>query len=1056
MKRSLSIFMTLFSAIGFAQQIPVEIQDPSVIGINKLPARTTIWPSPSLDEATNMKYNEACWLQSLNGKWLFHWSHDPQSRPVDFYKPGYPREGWNIIEVPSTMERQGFGTPIYTNSEYPFKVNPPYVMGEPDKRYTSFTERNLVGSYCKTFTVPDSWKDKQIILHLAGVSSAAFIWVNGEKVGYSQDSRLPGEFDITDYLYEGENLLAVEVYKYSDGSYLEDQDYWRLSGIFRDVFIRAVPKTTLWDIYAQPLLDLEKKEGKIRLHYTPANFTGKQAKCFSMAVSVISPVDRKQILQKDILLEPFAAGWGKEIILPEIDLGKILLWWDEKPQYYILQVELKQSKKVMEAYQLPVAFRRIDREGERILINGKPFKIRGVNRHEFSPGQGWVISEEEMIKDIQLMKQGNINFVRNSHYPTDPRWYQLCDQYGIMVMDEVNLETHGLSYHRKVLPADLPDWMAACADRMKRMIIRSRQHPSVLMWSLGNEAGYGDTFYQMREVTLVNDPEQRLIQYADMNIVADIDSQTYPTVEWLKLHLQGKATRKGEHGECTNEEQHGVYPSGKPFLLNEYCHAMGNSLGNISDYWNLFYESDMLIGGFIWDWIDQALWKDPKDPSSGFVYGGDFGDYPNNKNFCINGLIGADRIPHPHYYEMYKVYQPFAFQLIQKDPLVIEITNRLLATNLNECDLNIHLLAEGEIVDMAILSFDLPPMQTKQFTLPKGLTWNDSKEYLLNGYISLKKDALWAPAGHVIAWEQFPLTEKSERRHEIASSGQSILTNQETPNSYQVEGENFLVEINRLTGLLSSYQRNGIPIIIQSVGFNFWRALTDNDQGWKTEEKLGVWKKEATHYTLEEISILSSDPHQIKFQSRYLFNKTHSTASITHTIFSDGVVEVDFAMDIPQGNPDIPRIGLQFGINKKLQEIKWYGRGPHENYRDRKTGAAVGIYSSSVEDWITSYVRPQENANRCDVRWIRFGDESRFIRFSGIEGCFSASAWPYTQQTLEEAEHDFELKSAPYTVVNIDCAQMGVGGDCSWGLPVLDKYRLKAGKYQYSFKIDTF
>ena len=531
------VFLSLFiSLVCFSQQIPHEIQDASIIEKNKLPARMITWPSPSLDEAGRMKYNESCWLKSLNGEWLFRWSPDPQSRPVDFYKPESDRKGWSTIKVPSTMERQGFGTPIYTNFVYPFKPNPPFVMDEPDKQYTTFEERNPVGSYCRMFKIPDGWKGMRVILHLAGVSSATFVWINGESVGYSQDSRLPAEFDITPFLKKGENFLAIEAYKYCDGSYLEDQDYWRLSGIYRDVFIRAVPSVSLWDVYAQPVLDLENKQGKIGLKYTPVNFTSKEAKKLSLSMSIASS-DGTVLLNKNAIgLESIQAGWGNEVTLPAINLGRVRLWSDEKPNIYKLSLELKNGNKVIEAYQLPVAFRCISRSGKKLLLNGKHFKIRGVNRHEFSPDQGWTLTEEEMIKDIKLMKQGNVNFVRNSHYPADPRWYELCDIYGIMVMDEANVESHGLSYHKKVLPGDLSEWTEACVGRMKRMVIRSRQRPSVLLWSLGNEAGYGSAFEKMVEVTHDCDPEKRFIQYADMNKVADMDSQTYPTVDWLEKH----------------------------------------------------------------------------------------------------------------------------------------------------------------------------------------------------------------------------------------------------------------------------------------------------------------------------------------------------------------------------------------------------------------------------------------------------------------------------------------------------------------------------------------
>ena len=492
---------------------------------------------------------------------------------------------------------------------------------------------------------------------------------------------------------------------------------------------------------------------------------------------------------------------------------------------------MSKKGKTIEAYKLPVAFRKIEVDGNKILLNGKKFKIRGVNRHEFSPDQGWVISKEEMIKDLELMKQGNVNFIRNAHYPNDPRWYELCDQYGIMIMDEPNIESHGLSYLRKVLPADLPEWSKACIDRMQRMVIRDRQYPCVTMWSLGNEAGYGNAFVEMRKITHRYDPELRLIQYADMNRVADIDSQTYPTADWLRQHLKGKAVRKGERGESTSIEQHGKYPSGKPFLLSEYAHAQGNSLGDLIDYWELIYKHDMLIGGFIWDWVDQALWKDPSNPSAGYLYGGDFGDFPNDKNGCIDGLISADRIPHPHDYEMQKVYQPVAFRLIDSQPLTIDVTNRLLTTDLNKYDFKYQIQENGEITSEGILpEISVSPCSSRKITLPDHIRYDLKKESFLKISIQLREPEIWAKEGFTVAWEQFKLNDikPSITLAMPKASNPAILYESDT--LYAIKGDFFEVKFNRKNGMLSSYSINNKELIKAPVRFNFRRALTDNDR----------------------------------------------------------------------------------------------------------------------------------------------------------------------------------------------------------------------------------
>jgi beta-galactosidase len=796
--------------------------------------------------------------------------------------------------------------------------------------------------------------------------------------------------------------------------------------------------------------------GSIALHYSTANFSGRTAKNYSITVSVTSPSGKSVVDKKSFNLSSFVPGFNNELMLPEIDLGEVLLWYDDQPLQYTVWVELKQKNRVVEAYKLPVAFRKIEVSGNTLLLNGKKIKVRGVNRHEFSPDQGWTISREEMIRDLELMKQANVNFVRNAHYPNDPRWYELCDQYGMMVMDEANVESHGLSYHKRILPGDQPGWTAACVDRMKRMVIRSRQFPSVVMWSLGNEAGYGDAFVEMRKATHHSDPEKRLIQYADMNAVADMDSQTYPTIEWLKQHLQGKATRKGERGESTNEEQHGKYPSGKPFLLNEYAHAMGNSLGNFDDYWKLIYENDLLVGGFVWDWVDQALYKNPKNPAEGFVYGGDFGDYPNNNNFCINGLISADRVPHPHYYELQKVYQPVSFKLVSTRPLIIEIENRQMAANLNEYNFRYQLIADGYPVEAGLLNAaDIDPHTQKQITITEVKALDPTKECFLTVSFSLKEDRIWAKKGHVVAWEQFQLSSAENIDQAVSVKGVSTPESVETGTYYLLSNDRFSVKIDKSTGMISEYKVGNEVLIDGPVRFNFWRALTDNDIGWKVDQKMGVWKHEGEKYKLLSLLINETESNAIEIKSSYMFEATKSKLEIKSLIYPDGTIDVDYHLSIPEQAPDVPRVGLQFPINPEFQTIEWYGRGPHENYMDRKSGAAIGIYQSTLNDFIAPYVRPQENANRCDIRWIKFSSKGKqSLSFESARGeKFSASAWPYSQRGLEQATHDFELVKDSLVTVNIDCAQMGVGGDNSWGLPVNGPYLLKPGIYKFNFSI---
>jgi len=1055
-KKLFLFFYLLIPNLVFSQ-IPTEIEDVRVFGINKLPARTTVWPSASLDKAQKSTYDNNEWVKSLNGNWSFQWSPEPSKRPVDFYRTDYDISGWKTIPVPSTMERQGYGTAIYTNSTYPFKVDPPRVMGEPDKWYTAYKERNPVGSFRREFEVPANWKGKQILLHFAGASSAMFVWVNGQKVGYSEDSRLPADFDITNFLLPNKkNTLAVEVYKYSDGSYLEDQDYWRLSGIYRDVFLRAVPKTTLWDVYAQPDVDLKTDNGKVSLWVSPANFTKKAAKNLSVSLSVKSPSGAFILQQKEFKLPAFKKGFSPEMALQTIDLGKVQLWYCENPVQYKVLVELKQKGKVIEACELPVAFRKTEVKGNVILFNGKPLKIRGVNRHEFSPDQGWYITSEEMEKDIQLMKQANINFVRNAHYPADPRWYALCDRYGMMVMDEANVESHGLSYHKRILPGDQPDWTVVCVDRMKRMVVRNRQFPSVVMWSLGNEAGYGTAFMEMYKLTKATDPEKRLVQYADMNLAADMDSQTYPSLFWLLEHVQNKAKRKGEQGQSSNEEQHGKYPSGKPFVMNEYAHAMGNSLGNFQDYWDVIYAYPQLAGGFVWDWVNQSMYKDLPNGKKGHLYGGDFGDQPNNGNFMINGLIASDRTKNPHFEELRKVYQPVAIRLIDKENIEIEIKNYELTGNLNNYVFSYEVLENGEPASSGILPVaDVKSLETKRFSFKNQIRFDANKEVFISFKFTLGENTLWAEKGYTVAWEQFKFTDKRNLGFTLDNTIKSKPAIQSDSTFLQIKINNTSLKINKKSGLLAEYNVNGKDLITNEMRFNFWRALTDNDKGWKAQDKLKVWKTEAQNYEVKSFDFKPATGCQLNFNALILFKGTKTSATLNYSIFADGTLKMEVEFNIPEKTPAVPRLGLQVEVDSAYNHISWYGRGPHENYLDRKTSAAFGSYKSTVAQWITPYVRPQENANRTELRWLKLENKAGngINIIADTTSTFSASAWPYTQQTLENTKHDFELINHKNTTLNIDCIQMGVGGDNSWGMPVHDQYMIYPAKYRFGFYI---
>jgi len=1032
--------MALTSPLVVAQErVPKEIEDPAITQIGKLPPRGSAWSHPDAERAKTSRYGESPWVKSLNGRWRFHWSPRPEQRPLKFYEQHLETRDWAEIPVPSTWEREGYGTPLYVNIKYPFHVDPPRVMGDPDESYTSFRDRNPVGSYVREFELPEDWQGMRILLHFGGVRSAMFAWINGRQVGYSQGSRLPAEFDVTEFVNRGVNRLAVEVYKFSDASYLEDQDFWRLSGIYRDVFLVAMPADGVWDVYAQPEIDLATGTGRVKLHVTPMP-------------------EAKPDLELSLL-----DGTGNELAVGDdsIEVNDVDLWYPERPVLYTALVKVFSKGKPRQVFRLPVGFRKLEVAGKELLLNGRPLKIRGVNRHEFDPDTGYVMTTELMRRDLELMKQANVNFVRTAHYPNDPRWYSLCDELGMLVMDEANVESHGLSYHKRVLPGDQPDWSTAVVERMRRMVVRDRQHPSVVMWSLGNEAGYGTAFLAMRDACRSADPELRLIQYADMNLAGDVDSQTYPSLIWLKQHLQGKAKRKSERGKPSSEEQHGPYPSGRPFVMNEYAHAMGNSIGNLADYWDLIYSEPMLSGGFIWDWVDQALYRDRTDSTRGFVYGGDFGDVPNDDNFCVNGVIGANRVPHPHYFEVQRVYQPVHFDGGKVTDGILRLTNRHLALDLSECQLHYEVCCEGEVVEQGQLPpFVVAPGTTKEIDVPTVTALarrsaRANQEVMITFQLKLIEDAAWAKSGHVVAWEQIPWPYKGSTPPPFPTGD---VTSDKSEDGITVKGEGFSVRVSSRTGLPDSLVIDGQELLVQPMRWNFWRALTDNDEGWKVEKKLGAWQDAGNKAMVKSVGLTMDKDSRPVIDAVVTIPNPKARIQVQHTVAAGGWLKTETSFEVlsERWKPDLPRLGIQFAIPRSHGNVAWYGRGPHENYWDRRTSASIGRHESTVSQWVTPYVRPQENGNRCDVRWLRITDEQGSgLQVNAQPGSpLSVSAWPYSMDDLALVKHNFELPERDFITVNLDHLQMGVGGDNSWGLPVNEPYRIKADRvYRWSFTL---
>lgn len=1080
---------------------PPDWENPLVFGINKLPPRHPAWPHPNAVSALQGTFTESPWLKSLNGEWQFHWCPSLDQRPMDFFRPDYDDSDWDRIPVPGCWELFGHGTPLYVNYTYPYTVAPPRVTEPPPSDWTAHDEPNPVGCYRLTFALPAAWAGQRVYLHLGAVSSAVYVWVNGQRVGYSQDSRLAAEFDITEFLQPGDNRLACEVYKLSDGTYLEDQDIWRLAGIVRDVFLFTRPTLHLWDIFVEQDLDLSRDTAALRLHYTVCNDDAAAADGIEVRVRLFAPggvpAPQDGSFLIDRLATPLGPGTTRDGSTDTAVLVQPLRWTHETPHLYTAIVELWQGATVVEALKLRLGIRKVEIRDSRFLLNGVQIKIRGMNRHDWHPRTGYVVDEDTLREDLRLMKQGNLNAVRASHYPNDPRWYELCDEWGMLVVDECNLESHGLSYHRCVLPGDLPEWEPAVVDRMRRMVLRDRQHPCVVMWSLGNEAGYGNALVAMATECRRLDSEKRPIQYADMNAPCDVDSQTYPTPQWLLEHLAGKAIRKGERGEATSLRQHGPYPSGRAFFMNEYSWCGGNSLGNYRDYWDVIEAHDLFIGGALWDWADKGLearlgldgralvlGRDSLVPlgqglpyPTFHAYGGDFGDVPNDGNFVLCGVLTTDRRPKPQYQEMKRVNQPVRVAAADLSRGLIALTNKHGFTDLREFDFRWAWQREGDTWAQGQLApIAAAPGTTVTVSVPVPPDRREEAEWLLNLRCCARKATPWWDAGFVVAAGQLPMPPEAgdgprqhrpgrPRRGEGGGSGGPALARpceapapewRESAASIDIGGRDFSVAVSRQTGMIVSLRYGGCDYLTQPFRLNFWRAPTTCDSGWKTEDLLARWRHAGREATVREWTVREADGCVVVGAGVEVGGDGKSAVALEYRIDGDGRIVVDYRLVTDPSLPELPRIGMQMTLNGEFRTIRWYGRGPHESYRDRQTSADIGCYAMGLEEFIFAYPVPQENGNRTGVRWITFTHAGgKGLRFTATGSPFEASAWPYAMADLEAARHPHELVWRDEVTVNIDCGQMGLGGDCGWGLKPHEIYRLFAGReYQYGFRIE--
>ncbi|MFX0165445.1 MAG: glycoside hydrolase family 2 TIM barrel-domain containing protein [Promethearchaeota archaeon] len=1022
-------------------------ENAEMIGRNKEPTHNTLIPYHNLENALKGNREESIFYKSLNGKWHFNWVRKPADRPKDFYKIDYDVNSWDEIPVPSNWQMHGYGIPIYLDVRYPRSIRKKDI---PKINH----EYNPVGSFRTKFAIPDEWDEREIFLHFDGVKSAFYLWINGKKVGYSQGSMTPAEFNITKYIQKENNILAVEVYRWSDGSYLEDQDMWRLSGIYRDVYLYSVPKVHIRDFFAYNTFDENYENALVKIRIKVHNYSSNDVDNFKIQISLLD-VQQNHIESNNLMADNISIESYKETTIQlQKHINKPKKWSAEIPNLYDLILELMNEKnELIEVEQCKFGFRQVEiKEDGCFYINGKSIRFKGVNRHEHDPVHGRAIPFSRMVQDVKLLKQNNINAIRTSHYPNHPKWYELCDQYGLYIIDECNLETHEL---RDILPASDPQWTAACVDRIVSMVERDKNHPCIIMWSLGNEAGMGDNFKKMKKAALKIDSSRPIHYEEDFNNeVSDVLSYMYYPSYFLEKLVKNREF--GLYGQL-NKLKKGIE---KPYMLCEYSHAMGNSLGNFQEYWDVFEKYPNIIGGFIWDFVDQGLRKVSEGGQEFWGYGGDFGDKRNDFNYCINGIVLPDRIPNPALYEVKKVYQYIKVIPIDLLKGKVKILNKYSFQSTDFADIKWELTANGKKIQEGKLErLKIKPNNSEVVIIPfEQPQFSPNTGYHLKIDFFLGEDTLWAKKGHVVAWDQFEIPYHIPIKPEIEISELKDIDIRESDKNFMITGEDFTVIIGKGTGVIESYNFHKKELLITALVPNFWRAPTDNDTervDLRRNRDLNTdltWKEASKKRVIKKIEFTKIKAQLIRINVEFDVVNAKKSLKIKYDVYGNGVIVISNEFT---PNKQMIRFGMQTSIPKEFNKMTWYGRGPHETMFDRKTGAAIGIYSDVVENLIHPYIKPQENGNRTDVRWVTMTDEEGMagLLVSDVGGTnLSISAWPYTMEDLETARHNYQLPHREFIIFNIDYKQRGVGGDMPARAVLHRKYRLdKDKKYSYSF-----
>ena len=1026
----LACFLTSIFTVVFAQQKPVvnDWENPEVFQINREPARAAFLPYADASSAIADDYARSPWYLNLNGDWKFQWSPTPDQRPKDFFKTDFNIENWKDIAVPSNWELKGYGIPIYTNITYPFVKNPPFIDHAD----------NPVGSYRRTFEMPVNWNERHVFLHFEAGTSAMYIWVNGEKVGYTENTKSPAEFDITKYVKPGKNLVAIEVYRWSDGSYLEDQDFWRLSGIDRNVYLYSTSAIRIADFFARPDLDSSYKKGRLSIDVKLKN-RNSVAKNNQTVEAKLVDAAGSEVFSKSIKMNLGANATESKTLEQEVTAPK--LWSNETPNLYTLLLTLKdENGKFIETVSSQIGFRKVELKNGQLLVNGIRIMIHGVNIHEHNPVTGHYQDKETMMKDIRMMKQLNINSVRCSHYPNNLVWMKLCNQYGIFLVDEANIESHGMGYGRENMAYN-PVWDNAHLDRTYSLVERDKNFPAVIIWSLGNEASNGDVFKKTYKWIKERD-NTRLVQYerAGEDTNTDIVCPMYPSIEEMKEYANRENVKR-------------------PYIMCEYAHAMGNSSGNFQDYWDVIRSSKNMQGGFIWDWVDQGIQMKDEVGRNYWAYGGDMGsqNYTNDENFCHNGLVWPDRTPHPGAFEVKKVYQDILFSGVDLKNGVIQVENGFAYTNLNNYSFQYEVLENGAVIKTGSFDLNLAPQSKKevQLELPK-LSTKDGVEYFLNVFAYTKIGTEVLPQNFEIAREQFKIGSENYFA-KIPKSAETIQAKQDSK-SIILAAAGVEVTINKSNGLLKKYSYKGDNFFKQLPVPNFWRAPTDNDFGNNMGLISNVWRTAGNNTTLNSIEV-KEESGKTSVVANLILNNVASEYTLTYTLNQEGALTV--VASYQAGNnklPEMPRFGMIFSLNKDFENFNYYGRGPLENYPDRNTASFTGIYNSKVADQYVPYTRPQENGYKTDVRWMTLTNNSgNGIQIEGLQplGVSALNNFPedFDPGLTKKYRHSSDITPRKEVVICVDLTQRGLGGDDSWGALPHKRYQLTKKEYSYGFVI---